>query len=158
MIRTNYKINLQIDDETFELVINEPNELQKAELEKRANPCNEKLSKLQELNDKIALNEALIKTNENLVKDDKCEDKAKYLLENKTLLRENASYKKALSGSGDIKSITDELEVIYKYRTSLLINSDDKERLFKTLEAKGIKHELLWSEINKEILKENEKK
>ena len=85
-------------------------------------------------------------------------DKTKLLLENKELLIRNAAIKKDLSNLQNQDDISANLERLFRLRSELFISGEDKERLFKTLDEKGVRYESLWEHLNKEILKENEKK
>lgn len=158
MITTEYKINLQIDDEVFELEIKDPSKKEKQALEAKANQSMKALNELQNLNDELSLNESIIKTNSDLIKQNSTLDKTKLLLENKELLIKNAAIKKDLSNLQNQDDISANLERLFRLRSELFISGGDKERLFKTLDEKGVKYENLWEHLNKEILKENEKK
>ncbi|GKH61189.1 hypothetical protein CE91St25_15250 [Campylobacter ureolyticus] len=158
MIRTNYKVSLSIDGEVFDLVIKEPNKSEKEALETKANESMLALNKLQSLNDELNLNESIIKTNDDLIRQNGSLDKTNLLLENKELLRKNAAIKKELLDLQNQSEISSSLERLFRLRSELLISGEDKERLFKTLDAKGVKYENLWQHLNSEILKENEKK
>ena len=85
-------------------------------------------------------------------------DKTKLLLENKELYVRNAAIKKDLSNLQNQDDISANLERLFRLRSELFISGGDKERLFKTLDEKGVRYESLWEHLNKEILKENEKK
>ncbi|MCI6989400.1 MAG: hypothetical protein MR902_07565 [Campylobacter sp.] len=156
MIKTEYKINLNIDGEIFELEVREPNDTEQNELKKRADKNALKLKESESLNDELKLNESIIETNKALIKESGFFDKAKLLLENKELIKRNSAITKELNSSL-MSEIFSDLEQIYTLRSNLLIESDKKEALFKLMNEKGIKHEKLWSEISKEIAKEQEK-
>lgn len=158
MITTEYKINLTIDDEVFELKIKDPSKKEKQSLEAKANESMKTLNELQNLNDELSLNESIIKTNSDLIKQNSALDKTKLLLENKELLIKNAAIKKDLSNLQNQDDISANLERLFRLRSELFISGEDKERLFKTLDEKGVRYESLWEHLNKEILKENEKK
>ena len=158
MITTEYKINLKIDDEVFELEIKDPSKKEKEALEAKANQSMKVLNELQNLNDELSLNESIIKTNSDLIKQNSALDKTKLLLENKELLIKNAAIKKDLSDLQNQDDISANLERLFRLRSELFISGGDKERLFKTLDEKGVRYESLWEHLNKEILKENEKK
>lgn len=158
MITTEYKINLKIDDEVFELEIKDPSKKEKQALEAKANQSMKALNELQNLNDELSLNESIIKTNSDLIKQNSALDKTKLLLENKELLIRNAAIKKDLSNLQNQDDISANLERLFRLRSELFISGEDKERLFKTLDEKGVRYENLWQHLNSEILKENEKK
>lgn len=158
MITTEYKINLKIDDEVFELKIKDPSKKEKQSLEAKANESMKTLNELQNLNDELSLNESIIKTNSDLIKQNSALDKTKLLLENKELYIRNAAIKKDLSNLQNQDDISANLERLFRLRSELFISGEDKERLFKTLDEKGVRYESLWEHLNKEILKENEKK
>lgn len=158
MITTEYKVNLKIDDEVFELEIKDPSKKEKQSLEAKANESMKALNELQNLNDELSLNESIIKTNSDLIKQNSALDKTKLLLENKELLIKNAAIKKDLLSLQNQDDISANLERLFRLRSELFISGGDKERLFKTLDEKGVKYESLWEHLNKEILKENEKK
>lgn len=158
MITTEYKINLKIDDEVFELEIKDPSKKEKQALEAKANQSMKTLNELQNLNDELSLNESIIKTNSDLIKQNSALDKTKLLLENKELLIRNAAIKKDLLSLQNQDDISANLERLFRLRSELFISGEDKERLFKTLDEKGVRYESLWEHLNKEILKENEKK
>ena len=158
MITTEYKINLKIDDEVFELEIKDPSKKEKEALEAKANQSMKALNELQNLNDELSLNESIIKTNSDLIKQNSALDKTKLLLENKELLIKNAAIKKDLLNLQNQDDISANLERLFRLRSELFISGEDKERLFKTLDEKGVRYESLWEHLNKEILKENEKK
>ncbi|MCI6988419.1 MAG: hypothetical protein MR902_02465 [Campylobacter sp.] len=152
MIKTSYKIELIIDDESFDLIVREPNLAEKIELENKTLEISKKLKEQESINETINLNSNLIKTNEALIRSD-FKDKSKLLLENKELIKTNSKLKKELINLSDLYK---DLEVAYAYRTSILIDGN-KDRLFKTLTNKGISHEALWAEIAKEIESAKEK-
>lgn len=158
MITTEYKVNLKIDDEVFELEIKDPSKKEKQSLEAKANQSMKALNELQNLNDELSLNESIIKTNSDLIKQNSALDKTKLLLENKELLIKNAAIKKDLLSLQNQDDISSNLERLFRLRSELFISGGDKERLFKTLDEKGVRYESLWEHLNKEILKENEKK
>lgn len=158
MITTEYKINLKIDNEVFKLEIKDPSKKEKEALEAKANQSMKALNELQNLNDELSLNESIIKTNSDLIKQNSALDKTKLLLENKELLIKNAAIKKDLLSLQNQDDISANLERLFRLRSELFISGEDKERLFKTLDEKGVRYESLWEHLNKEILKENEKK
>ena len=168
MIKTIYKIELQIDDESFNLVVREPNFKEKKQLEIKASehkPLLEKIENLakkeSEINARLGEIAALIDTNNEILRASNLGDKVKLLLENKAFISERASLKNellSLNESADlINELDEKLEELFKFKSQMLL-SGQIERLNLAMNEKNISHKLLWEHLNLEISKAQEKK
>ncbi|MDA3046712.1 hypothetical protein OFO10_06025 [Campylobacter sp. VBCF_06 NA8] len=168
MIKTEYKISLEIDSDMFSLVVKEPNLTERKDLELKAE--NQK-AKIRELENKakeqsdinLRLNELneTIQINKELIKNCDIKDKISLLFENKKLVKEKTELCKKLgefSADEIAKSLNDDLESLFAYKIDLLVLGDDKERFKNTLKDKGLSSRIVWEAINEAIKEAQAKK
>lgn len=169
MIKTEYKIVLEIDDEVFNLVVKEPNLKERKELEAKAENQNAKFAELEAkakcesaLNAKINEINEIIAINKELIKESKLSERITLLLENKKLIKEKANLVKELGDLNEatniINVINADLESLFSFKIDLLIFGDDKERFLATIKNKSISSRLVWDSINEALRTAQEKK
>lgn len=169
MIKTEYKIVLEIDDEVFNLVVKEPNLKERKELEAKAENQKAKFAELEvkakresALNAKINEINETIAINKELIKESKLSERITLLLENKKLIKEKANLVKELGDLNEatniINDINADLESLFSFKIDLLIFGDDRERFLATIKNKGISSRLVWDSINEALRTAQEKK
>lgn len=169
MIKTEYKIVLEIDDEVFNLVVKEPNLKERKELEAKAENQKAKFAELEAkakresvLNAKINEINETITINKELIKESKLSEKITLLLENKKLIKEKANLVKELGDLNEatniINDINADLESLFSFKIDLLIFGDDRERFLATIKNKSISSRLVWDSINEALRTAQEKK
>lgn len=162
MIKTKYKIEINIDDDIFHVEIKEPDLKEKKELELKNETSKELLGKIEELaNDETKTNNRLneindlISVNNEILRACSLGDKVKILLENKELIKERAGLLKEKEKYGKstdlLKDFDEALENAFKFKSELLIGGADKDRLLKELNIKNIAHKKLWDDLNVRI-------
>lgn len=169
MIKTEYKIVLEIDDEVFNLVVKEPNLKERKELEAKAENQKVKFAELEAkakresaLNAKINEINETIAINKELIKESKLGERITLLLENKKLIKEKANLVKELGDLNEatniINDINADLESLFSFKIDLLIFGDDRERFLATIKNKSISSRLVWDSINEALRTAQEKK
>lgn len=169
MIKTTYKIELEIDDDIFHIEVCEPNLKAKKELEIKAKEHKPLLQDIENLAKKESaidarLNEisSLIDVNNEILKASNLGDKAPLLLENKELIKERAKLKNeilSLNESANLISELDaKLEELFKFKSEILLSGADISTLKETLNEKNISHKTLWEHIESKTVKAREKK
>lgn len=155
-ISTQFKINFTIDDESFDLIIKEPNFKERKELEILATTEKERLenfAKIGKEKDKISIEinelEQIIEANKEIIKIGDFSDKIKLLIENKNLIKKLKELKTELLKFNDFNfnDFNSGFENVLKTKAEMLITGSDKVRFFEILSQKGVSFKLLWEKI-----------
>lgn len=164
MIKTSYEIKIKLNDDEFELTINEPNAKEKKLLELKKAASSKALDKLEA--DRAAYEESLkqinhkqemVTLNLELSKELKEGELIAVLKETKELKSQIYAILATLK-EPDFKPLEDQLEDILRYKSELLISGDMKEIFLKKVDELGISHKLLWEEIAKKVGVASQKK
>lgn len=168
MIKTEYKISLEIDSDVFSLIVKEPNLTERKDLELKAENQKAKMSELEakakaQSDINLRLNELneTIQINKELIKNCDIKDKISLLYENKKLVKEKTELCKRLGefNADEIaKNLNDDLESLFAYKIDLLVLGDDKERFKGVLKEKGLSSRIVWEAINEAIKEAQTKK
>lgn len=159
MIKTRYNLTLEIDNESFNITLSEPNAAQKEEMTLLANESSaiyEKRALLQsELDEKIEEYEL----NKLLTKESGVIDKVKLLLEQKKLNKEIYALHKCIAEIDKSNTnINEALNTLYKKRFDLLVSGADKVKLKEAIENKGVEYRVLFGALGKLVIEAKEKK
>jgi hypothetical protein len=159
MIKTQYEIDISVDDENFSVTLKEPNEAQREELgelskgnielyEKRA----ELVTTLDEKNGEFAINKELISCSS-------IGDKLSLLLEQKKLYFETNKLKREIDQiDKSLRDASKALSNLYAKRFDLLVGGAGKSALEKVVQEKGISYVLLFENFASLASKAKEKK
>lgn len=164
MLKTEYKVNLQIDDKEFLLTVKDPDLKDKKALEIKTNEQKEELEKLdkqrlkfEENLKEIEYKQRILNVNEELLSDPNFATKTEILLENKNLIKEINSLKKELK-EPNYDNLSKKLEELLEYKSRLLISGEQKEEFLNVVANKAISHKLIWEEISNGVKVATQKK
>ncbi|AIR80140.1 TPA: hypothetical protein RPW15_001673 [Campylobacter fetus subsp. venerealis] len=164
MIKTSYEIKIKLNDNEFELTINEPNAKERKLLELKRQAGQKDLDRFEA--QKVAYEESLrqishkqemVTLNLELSKELKGDELVALLKETKELKNQIYAISTTLK-EPDFKPLEAGLEDILRYKSELLISGAKKDEFLKSIDELSISYKFLWDEIAKKVGVESQKK
>jgi mevalonate kinase len=159
MIKTTYKVAIEIDEKTFNIVVREPKKQDKDELQALSVSHTELFEERNDLSANLTKLSEEYEINKQLTKESDLIDKAKLLWEQKKLNKEIYDLQaKIKEHDKSASSSSETLETLFEKRFDLLVSGTDKEPLRQALDAGGVSYRDLFVEIGNLVIKAKEKK
>lgn len=158
-IKTKYDIPFDIDENSFSVVVSEPNKSQKQELKVLVDKSKDHYTKRDSLQTELSEAQEEFEINKHILADGKVLEKASVWLEQKALNKQIFKLRKEIDSiDKGLISVNEALEEIYKKRFELLISGADKVSFKKEIEEKGIEYRTIFESIASLIKAAKEKK
>ncbi|NOQ31517.1 MAG: hypothetical protein GQ570_10370 [Helicobacteraceae bacterium] len=159
MIKTRYPIALEIDDQPFSIVVNEPTKAQQKKIGDIFDKSALEHSKRDSLQSELNETQNEFDINKQILSEDDVNDRHSILLEQKAhnkripqILKDITELDKTLT------NMSETLNEAFAKRFDLLVSGNDKAALKKEIETKNINYQVLFNAISELVKKEKVKK
>lgn len=159
MIKTQYEITLQIDEEKFSVTLRDPSTAQREELTNLSKENLAAFEKRAVLAETLREKENEYELNKEIISCSSLIEKLPLLLEQKKATVEIGRLKKEIKEVDEsLKNASNTLDALYEKRFDLLVGGTDKLRLKETVKQKGVLYSILFEHFAQLALEAKEKK
>ncbi len=159
MIKTQYEITIEIDEDKFGITLREPNAAQREELTSLSQENIAAYEKKTALIASLREKETEFELNKEIISCSSLLEKLPLLLEQKRTMTEINSLKKEIETvDKSLKNANGILETLYEKRFDLLVSGGDKFRLKEVIKEKGVSYITLFEHFAQLAAEAKEKK